>query len=461
MRLFSWLRQQIGTNDLARSARQRRSKEGRVPRVRPRLEFLEDRCVPSTLTVDHSWDNSAPPNVPAPQGTLEWAAASAQNGDTIIITGAAVNHGINLTHGEVILTQQNLTIMTAPGKPPATISGDNLSRIFEVATGASVTLSNVTITGGNSVANNPASNASDATGGGIAVDLGATLTVIGSTLSSNSAIDQLPFGVTAGGGGAIINFGTLTIAGSTISANTVGSIGKGCGIENQGTLTVSQSTVSGNFGGGAGGGICNTAGSLTVKNTTISGNSSYFGGGIDNLVDATATVTGCMLSGNSASFQGGGILNVGTLSVSGSNLAANSAGYYGGGIGNTGVLIVTGCTVSGNSAGVFGGGIWNSRYVNLPGVGTLTMSNTTLSGNSAGYYGGGIFNDSICTVTLNGCALSGNSARSEGGGIYNAGILYVLSASTVTGDTAPAGADLYNLGTFFISSDSIVGIIGP
>jgi hypothetical protein len=39
--------------------------------ARPRLEILEDRCVPSTLVVDHDWGNNAPANVPAPQGTLE------------------------------------------------------------------------------------------------------------------------------------------------------------------------------------------------------------------------------------------------------------------------------------------------------------------------------------------------------------------------------------------------------
>src|SRR5262249_23511575 len=89
VQLLSWL----GRRMVGEPRSPSRHRRGATPRYRPRFEALEDRCVPSTLTVDHSWDNSAPPGVPAPQGTLEWAAASAQNGDTIVITGAAVNHG--------------------------------------------------------------------------------------------------------------------------------------------------------------------------------------------------------------------------------------------------------------------------------------------------------------------------------------------------------------------------------
>lgn len=422
MRLFSWLRQRIGTNDLARSARQRRSKEGRVPRVRPRLEFLEDRCVPSTLTVDHNWDNSAPPGTPAPQGTLEWAAANAQNGDTIVITGAAVNHGINLTHGEVILTQQGLTIATAAGKSPATISGGNLSRVFEVASGASVTMDDVTITGGAGVANNSATGASDGEGGGIVVDPGATLTLNGSTISNNVASD----------GGGMANFGTTTITGSTVSGNYTGSPGRGGGIANFAVLSVSGSTMS--------------------------GNSATYGGAIDSeaLTDAgfaTLRVSGCMLTGNTA-FSGGGIdIYGGTAVVDTSTLSCNSASYFGGGIWNAGTMLVSGCALTGNTAANFGGGIWSSVM--------LTLSNSSLAGNSA-QYGGGleIF---LGVGTISDCTVSNNSASVAGGGIYNEiyGSLYVTDGSTVCGNTAPLGADLYNLNFVFISSDSDVCIIGP
>ena len=94
--------------------------------------------------------------------------------------------GITLTQGELLLTQQNLTIDTKAGQPPVTISGGNLSRIFEVATGASVTLHNLTITDGNAQTGNPA-DPHEGRGGGIVVDEGATLTITDSTVTDNSA----------------------------------------------------------------------------------------------------------------------------------------------------------------------------------------------------------------------------------------------------------------------------------
>ena len=63
-------------------------------------------------------------------GTLRYAVAHAQSGDTIQLT-AAIHAPIVLTLGELVLSK-NVTIESvAPSTP--TISGDGLSRIFEVA----------------------------------------------------------------------------------------------------------------------------------------------------------------------------------------------------------------------------------------------------------------------------------------------------------------------------------------
>lgn len=93
---------------------------------RPRCEILEDRSVPSTLTVTSSDDSMQP-------HTLRYEVAQAQSGDTILVT-KAVKTPIVLTLGELSLTQ-NITIKTA-GNNQATISGDGLSRVFEVTAGA-------------------------------------------------------------------------------------------------------------------------------------------------------------------------------------------------------------------------------------------------------------------------------------------------------------------------------------
>src|SRR5262249_39676627 len=162
----SWLRN--------RSARRCRP----APRSRPSLEVLERRDVPSTLMVTHDLNIHAAAN--AIHGTLPWAVANAQNGDTIVLTGDAARNGITLAGSELILTQENLTIETEAGFSPAAISGGNLSRVFELANGASVTLDNVLITGGNGVSNNPApTRYPDCIGGGLPLQTRAPLAPVG------------------------------------------------------------------------------------------------------------------------------------------------------------------------------------------------------------------------------------------------------------------------------------------
>ena len=242
----------LSSRDPGRASRPTATGKARAPRraFRPSLQGLEDRCVPSTLVVTRGDDSLTQ------RGTLRWAVANAQNNDTIVLTGDAYRTEVTLTQGELVLTQQGLTIegrfgvgKGSAGMPPATISGDHLSRIFEVAGGAQVTLSNLAITDGNGLADNPAGNAtSDGQGGGVLVDPGAALTVSDSTLSGNSAY----LGGVGGGGGGIFNYGTATVSGSTLSGNsaTYGGgiyIYAGSGINHRVAVTVSNSsTIFGN-----------------------------------------------------------------------------------------------------------------------------------------------------------------------------------------------------------------------
>ena len=365
---------------------------------RPSLENLEDRWVPSTLMVTRSIDDVSQ------HGTLRWAVANAQDGDTILLTNVVKNTGITLTQGELVLGQ-DVTI-EAKGKTPVTISGGDLSRIFKVAPGAQVTLSNLVITGGNGSANNPAGDPDwEGSGGGILVDAGAVLTISKSSVSGNSASS----------GGGIFSYGTLTVSGSTLSGNYAAF---GGGIDNLGTATVSGSTLSGNYSEHGGGGILNWA-TLTVSGSTLSGNSTgnSTGGGIASFGSTTLTVSGSTFFDNFASV-GGAIYNeAGTLTVSGCTLSGNSAGSYGGGIANLyGTVAVIDSTLSGNRAGEYGGGIWNQ--------GGLTISGSSVSGNSA-YDGGGIYNFAGGTVTVrDNSHIIGNSAYS-GADVYNRGVLYL------------------------------------
>jgi predicted outer membrane repeat protein len=405
------------------------------PTFRPTLETLEDRWVPSTLTVTNTLDSGA--------GSLRAEISAAGSGDTINFAlppppPGQTTQTITLTSGELLI-KKNLTI-AGPGADKLTISGNHASRVFELGLSGKnkphlvqpqVSLSGMTISNGN-----------DRTGGAI-VNQG-ILTISNSILSSNSALQ----------GGAIQNAGTLTVNGCTLTGNSASYAGLGGAIQNLGTLTVSPSSVSPslitNNSASYGGGIWND-GTATLNATTLSGNSVSYsggaadGGGIDNTGYGTLTLNGCTLSGNSA-FKGGGIYTDGTtLNLSGCTLTDNSAAYEGGGL-----FIAFGATatVSGSV------------------VGKATVNGTALPGNSAPQ-GGGIYVELGATATVSGSKVIGNSATEFGGGIYvdsptplNPGYtatLTVENSSTITGNSAPAGSgpDVYNLGTLYADSTSI------
>jgi hypothetical protein len=243
----SWLRARTrpGASEVRRTPKPAR----RQAAFCPRLEVLEGRCLPSTLTVTSPKDHGP--------GTLRAEIAAAHANDVIVFSPKLDGHTITLTTGELDITK-NLTIQ-GPGAGQLTISGD-LSRVFEVDHGATVTLSGLTITGGVAPA-----------GGGIFNS--GTLTVSGCTISSNLAVFQYPYsGVSAGGG--IYNAGTLTVSGCSILGNEAYD-GYGGGIYNAGTATVSGCTLSGNFVDPdypyVGGAIYNAgpAVALTVLNSTF------------------------------------------------------------------------------------------------------------------------------------------------------------------------------------------------
>jgi len=204
--------------------------------------MLEDRLVPSTLTVTSSADDITQKH------TLRYAVAHAQSGDTIQLT-AAIKSPIVLTHGELVLNN-SVTILSVPSRTP-TISGDGISRVFEIAPGANVSLDNLNIVDGNGVADNPSGSAGDDGNGGAILNFG-TLTVSGCTLSGNYATPDAANGFYAFGGGIFNFFGTLTVSDTTISGN---SATNGGGIADIGTATVSGSTLSTNSASQVGGGI--------------------------------------------------------------------------------------------------------------------------------------------------------------------------------------------------------------
>ena len=166
-------------------------RDQRDKRVRPTLTLLEERTLLSTLPVTvTTLANSG-------IGTLQAAItqADANTANQYVIT-FAVTGTIDLTSALPAL-DNNITIQ-GPGASDLTVQRDSSAPDFSVFiadTGGTVTISGMTIAGGN-----PGSTSADY-GGGI-LNSG-TLTVNNSTFTNNSA----PFG----GGGGIYNTGTLTV----------------------------------------------------------------------------------------------------------------------------------------------------------------------------------------------------------------------------------------------------------
>jgi predicted outer membrane repeat protein len=156
-------------------------------------------------------------------------------------------------------------------------------------------------------------------------------------------------------------------------------------------------------------------------------------------------VFNCTFTDNSASGHGGGIYNYTSdpgvfnctfnYNTCGENGGAISSGYWCfPGVGN--------CKFIGNSA-TNGGGIWQE-------LGTLWVTNCIFSGNSA-TNGGGIYNYAYGTSIMTYCSFSGNSASNSGGGLcgyfYEGPDYDMVKNCIFWGNTAPAGAQIYNVTT--------------
>ncbi len=303
----------------------------------------------TSLTVDRLTDT------PLGKGSLSSGLTTLRDALAAIGSGGTITFSPNLA-GTITLTQGELDInknvtIQGLGANQLSISGNNKVEDFNIASGANVTISGLTITEG-----------AAANGGGILNN--GTLTLNNDSFTNNAAL---------GFGGAVNNNGVLTINSSTFSHNTAaggGAIGSG------NRLTVNGSTFTNNSATSAGGAI-DSSGALAVNNSTFTNNTAP---------------------------NGGGIYTIGTGTISGSTFTSNTA-QNGGAINNAGILTLTNDNLTGNKAlnvqGV-GGGIWNN--------GMLTLNGDTITGNSAVFEGGGVFNTASHTVNVHNTIIQNNTA---------------------------------------------------
>ncbi len=215
-----------------------------------RFEPLEGRLVLSSLTVTSAGDNGP--------GTLRAAIADAQAGDTIKFAASLDGHTIHLTSGELAIGQ-DLTIK-GPGAGLLDVDAGGTSRVFDVTSAsATVTISGLTISGGNSE-----------DGGGI-LDQGGTFTLASDTLTNDQAIGVNPGDTVQGGAVEVTDSGTLAVT----SSSFVNNLAQGAAGANGGTAE-----INGTGGDGDGGAIYADVGtSLTVKGCTFIDNEAIGGAG--------------------------------------------------------------------------------------------------------------------------------------------------------------------------------------
>jgi hypothetical protein len=372
--LSTWLARGVRTGREANRTNHRR--------IVPWLEALEDRTVPSTLRVTSAADDGS-------AGTLRAVIAAAKSGDTIDFDPSLAGQTITMTQGELAVAK-SLDI-EGLGRHRLTVSGNHASRVFDISSGATVTIAGLTMTDGLAAGNSP---------------------VLAST------------------GGAILNFGTLTLSDDVLSDNqavgdaSTSPLGKpgralGGGLANLGTapLTISRCAFISNLTLGA----------------DYSSNGNAIGGAFVNGMGsfATATITDSLFVGN--------------VAQAGSHDNGDRAGEgAGGALENTGALTVSGCTFSHNMA--IGGN--DSVSTVRPGLGvggalisggpagplaTLVLSTSTFDHNQA--IGG---NDNQDSTNPAPSVLGPNDAF--GGGIHISGGTATISDCTFEHNAAIAGA---------------------
>ena len=208
---------------------------------------------------------------------------------TYTLTIPSASSDTDATIGDLDIGTGGLTIQGA-GASTTTITAAGIAhRVFHLPVdllipNATVTINNVTITGGNTTGLGASFNR----GGGIEA---------GSRFLTLNLNNVLITGNNSGSGGGLFSQCTLNVTDGTIRNNTGTGITHAADGTNFRTATITRCTISGNTGTGA----RNNAGTVNIINSTISGNGT--GGGFAGGVDYAGGNTGGTLTNTTLAFN--------------------------------------------------------------------------------------------------------------------------------------------------------------
>jgi len=326
----------------------RKARQHRRPAFRPRLEVLEDRALPSAYYAPNTLALIADITAANTAGGANTISLTAPTSSPYVLT--AVNNslinpyspnGFGTNGLPFIAAKDNLTILGNGDTIERSTTVRPLFRLLDVASGASLTLENLTLQGGRveggyrgpgGPVDDPGGPGYGAAEGGAIYNQG-TLVLNGVTVQGNVAAGAFPDGWAAGGG-IFSLYGSVTLEGGTIVQNN-------------------EAEASGWPSNAYGGGLAAIGGTVTVTNATLKNNTARagveggyaYGGGL-YASDATLNLTKATLDGNAAGLYGQGYGYGGGLFL--------DADY---GTATLTAATLTSCTVQGNSAGT-GGGIY-------------------------------------------------------------------------------------------------------
>jgi hypothetical protein len=390
------------------------------------------------------------PNAMSPAGgTLTIRNMS---GGTVVVDGNHLDRVFDINPNNVLLANapftvvlQGFTIQNGIAQPGDAAQGSG-GGIRDQAN-VNLTLTNMTVTnnigtadGGGIAMENPT------------VSTVWTLTINNSTISNNHAGDAGGGVETDGSGTDLINSGTVIKGNTCVNQGGgiwLDAIADNQGNQQGASLTVIGATISGNqalSAGGLGGGIGNAGnGAVNISNSTVANNfAGMNGGGFgDENFQGSLTVQNCSFLNNTTVGIGGGIASGGPVNLFNSTVANNFAGATGGGFGDENALQLDSLTAQNstflnNTAAVAGGGIATAGM-------TTSIINTEIDGNTSGGPGGGLFTKGT-TLTLQSSTLANNTASDNGGGIELATTGAADQGSTITNTTLTGNVALNNAG---------------